>query len=263
MLKDFTFPVYRDLIQTLRNSDYLFLTFKDYLSCPTDSKCVILRHDIDAAPAKALEFARYENSFGVESSYYFKTRNYLFNKEIIKEIVSLGHEIGYHYEDLAKAKGDPEKAIRSFKKNLELIRTYYPVTTICMDGSVLSGWNNLDLWKYYDHHSNGITGEPYLDLDFNKILYLSDTGRRWNAVRYSLYDKVDTMFSYVNKSTFDIIHDLKKGDLPAQIMITTHPQRWHSRLDAWMVEVVTQWVKNRIKFLIIKYKNRDAKNRDA
>jgi hypothetical protein len=121
-----------------------------------------------------------------------------------------------------------------------------------MDGSILSKWNNLDLWKSYDYKTYGILGEPYLDLDFDKVLYLSDTGRKWNAIQFSLYDKVTTRYSYINKSTYEVILDLEKGDLPDQIMITIHPQRWHSGFFKWQAEVLAQWIKNRIKSLIIK-----------
>ena len=37
----------------------------------------------------------------------------------------LGHEIGYHYEDLALENGNPDKAYNSFCKNLERIREIY------------------------------------------------------------------------------------------------------------------------------------------
>jgi hypothetical protein len=34
----------------------------------------------------------------------------------------MGHEIGYHYEVLSEANGDPEKAIELFRSNLEKLR---------------------------------------------------------------------------------------------------------------------------------------------
>jgi hypothetical protein len=251
--RDFTPEVYMQLLKSANKSGYSFSTFADYQSGKVHiGKHVLLRHDIDAAPRKSLDFARIESQLGVCSTYYFKTKGTLFDNHVIMEIAALGHEIGYHYEDFAMANGDPHKAIKLFEKNLSLMRECVPVKTICMDGSIRSKWNNLDLWKFYNYKDFGIIGEPYLDIDFDQVLYLTETGRRWNAVQFSLYDKVKTRFSYNNKSTYQIIRDLEKETLPDQIMITIHPQRWHSDYFRWQTEIITQWIKNRIKFLIIK-----------
>ncbi len=59
-----------------------------------------------------------------------------------------------------------------------------------MYGSPLSKYDNKLLWKYYNYKDFGIIGEPYFDVDFSKVLYLTDTGRRWNGDRVSIRDKV-------------------------------------------------------------------------
>jgi hypothetical protein len=46
------------------------------------------------------------------------------------------------------------------------------------------------LWKYYDYKDFGLIGEPYFDVDFDKVLYLTDTGRRWDGEAVSVRDKV-------------------------------------------------------------------------
>ncbi len=257
MGRDFTVKTYFRILQSLQDSEYVFLTYADYqASSATFNRCVILRHDVDADPEKALEFAKLEKSINVKATYYFKTCNGVFDKNIIKEIAGLGHEIGYHYEDLSKAQGDVQKAIQLYEKNLSILRQFYPVKTICMDGSIFSKWNNLDLWKHFDYQDYGIIGEPYLDIDFNKVLYLTDTGREWNALKYSLYDKVNTRFNYYYKSTFDIIRDINAGKLPDQLMITTHPQRWHDNQWLWTKELMLQSLKNSIKYWIIRNRKR-------
>jgi len=83
------------------------------------------------------------------------------------------------------------EAFRDFKENLEKLRKLYPVKTICMQGSPLSKWDNWDLWKKYDYRDFGIIGEPYFDVDFNEVFYLTDTGRRWDEHRFSVRDKVN------------------------------------------------------------------------
>ena len=70
------------------------------------------------------------------------------------------------------------------------MRAIVPVKTICMHGSPLSRVSNLDLWKRYDYRELGIIGEPYLDIDFDDVFYLTDTGRRWDGGSVSVRDKV-------------------------------------------------------------------------
>ena len=44
----------------------------------------------------------------------------------------------------------------------------------------------------YDYRDYDIIGEPYFDLDFDEFFYLTDTGMRWNAGRFSIRDKVNS-----------------------------------------------------------------------
>ncbi len=50
--------------------------------------------------------------------------------------------------------------------------------------------DNRDLWKRYDYRDFGIIAEPYFDLDFDEVFYLTDTGRRWDGHKVSVRDKV-------------------------------------------------------------------------
>jgi len=248
---DFTITTYQKLLGALIAKGYAFQPFAEFLEHP-QPRIILLRHDVDAVPVNSLQIAKLESELGIHSTYYFKTKPVSYDEKIINQIAALGNEIGYHYEDLSDARGDDEHAILSFEKNLEFLRRLYPVKTICMDGNAWSKWNNLDLWKKYDYRNYGIIAEPYLDLDFNKMLYLTDTGRRWNGVSYSVWDKVKNNFNYTDKSTSDIIRDLNLNALPDQIMINTHPQRWNDNLVPWVKELVLQNVKNVVKRMIVK-----------
>jgi len=75
------------------------------------------------------------------------------------------------------------------KKHLAQLREVADVKTICMHGSPLSKYDNRDLWNHYDYRDFGIIAEPYFDLDFSKVLYLTDTGRRWDGEEVSIRDK--------------------------------------------------------------------------
>lgn len=250
---DFSPAIFQKLLTAFLSNGYSVLTYQEYLANPT-GKVLILRHDVDARPVKSLELARFEHNNGIKATYYFRAFKGGFDKNIIEEIVQLGHEIGYHYEDLYQQAGNYEKAIESFKGNLEKLRRHYPVTTICMDGHVFSPWNNHWLWKKYSYSDFNIKGEPYLDTDFTKVLYLTDTGRKWNATAHSLYDKVVSPYHYKYKTTFNILDDLEHGKLPEQIMINLHPQRWHKNKVLWLWEYVFQQIKNPVKYLIILFR---------
>jgi len=75
--------------------------------------------------------------------------------------------------------------------DLRRLREFYPVKTICMHGSPLSKYDNKLLWDKYDYRDYGITAEPNFDVDFDEVLYLTDTGRRWDGDRVSVRDKVE------------------------------------------------------------------------
>ena len=150
-------------------------------------------------------------------------------------------------------------AIESFIENLEKLRRVVPIETICMHGSPLSRWDNRLLWNYFDYRDFGIVGEPYFDIDFEKVLYLTDTGRRWDGV--AIRDKAQSSGRRAQSkkgqrddfhSTFDIINAAKGNRLPDQIMLTVHPQRWDDRILPWLKELVWQNVKNIVKRAVVK-----------
>jgi len=264
-MRDFTMKSYKQLLVTLKEEGFQFIPFKDY-SNPPSSRFVILRHDVDARKENSLESARIEHQLGIRGTYYFRVVPQSYDEGVIKEIASLGHEIGYHYETMDTSNGDIDKAYNEFCTNLEKFRSLIPVTTICMHGSPLSKYDNRDIWKKYDYHSSGITGEPYFDMDFKKVLYLTDTGRRWNGEKVSVRDKVmnaangkqgpDLTSRYQFRKTADIISALKNDRFPDKVMITVHPQRWNDNLVSWMKEATLQNLKNPIKWLLIRRKGK-------
>lgn len=259
---DFTQKKYTQLLEALIEKGFHIIAFEDYCSCSDykegKGKFVILRHDVDLKAENSLEIARIEHQFGVRSVYYFRYVKQSNKPEIIKEIASLGHEIGYHYEDMAVCEGQSELAIAHFEKWLKYFRQFYPVKTICMHGSPRSKFDGRDLWKDYDYHEYGIIGEPYFDGDFSKLFYLTDTGRRWDGFSVSVRDKIpvyqDLWLSQglVYHDTDDVINAVLNERIPKQIMLTTHPQRWTDRYIPWIKEYILQNVKNEVKMRLIR-----------
>ena len=293
MQHDFTIQTYQKLLSAFRIRGYRIISVSSFLeesnsksqSVVSDqrsnerNKLLVLRHDIDASPMKAWEMAVYEHSLGVSGTYYFKINKHIFRPALIQRIAEMGHEIGYHYEDLVKCRGNSRLAIKQFENNLQRFRDIVPVVTICAEGSPLSKFDNRDLWNEFCYRDFGLTGEPYFDIDYNKFLYLTDTGRVWNGQRYNVRDKVDSSFDYNYKSSFDVIRDLTVSDqqypngnnypgsrhtpppagtfgknsmLPEGIHMVVHPQRWHDKPLPWLKELVWQNVKNIGKGLLVR-----------
>ena len=285
-MPDFTLHTYKKLLETFLSKNYSFQTFSQYLK-EAAHRFVILRHDVDARKMNSLETARLEYQMGIAGTYYFRMVPESFDEDVIRKIHEMGHEIGYHYEDVsacAASRAQDRKesqdqlmadAIESFRNNLEILRRIAPVETICMHGCPLSRWDNRLLWQYYDYHDFGISGEPYFDLDFDKIVYLTDTGRRWNGGSVSVRDKAirrqrdekaeelrdsgmegrkdeeQRATVYRFRSTFDIINSAESNSLPDRIMLTIHPQRWTDKPLPWLRELIWQNVKNIGKAIIV------------
>jgi len=251
---DFTIETYKRLLNTLSKQGFSFQPFMEFITIPS-GKAIILRHDVDLLPGNSLKFAKIEAKNGIKGTYYFRIVPGSFNEKIIKEIYSLGHEIGYHYETMDTCRGDVDKAYNTFCENLELFRKIYPVKTICMHGSPLSKYDNRDIWKKYDYRNLGILGEPYFDVDYSKVFYITDTGRMWNNKSSNIRDVVKCSINIPIKSTNHLILLIEQGKLPDKIMINTHPHRWFDGGFGWYKEFLLQNTKNKIKWMILNVKH--------
>ena len=135
-----------------------------------------------------------------------------------------------------------------------------------MHGAPANRFDGCDLWRdgngqrnnggKYDYRTYGITGEPYFDIDFTRVFYLTDTGCRWDGFNVSVRDKVSeqdrwTRLGWVYHSSEDIINAVRRGEAPfaegSTVMMTTHPQRWTDSRLLWLREQTMQRIKNVIK----------------
>ena len=301
MTMDFSLTTYSRLLKALQKSGYTFQTFEQFITDPLD-KVVTLRHDVDRLPGNALRMARLEHEMGIAASYYFRAVPMSFDPGVMEEIAGLGHEIGYHYENLdcviqglrnsgiegegsaafnvqrsvleklkrkVPKEADKEKLINlgyeDFCRNLERFRKNFEIKTICMHGSPLSRYDNRMIWEKYDYRELGILAEPYFDVDFAQVFYLTDTGRSWNHKSASVRDRVGYENLGIQElrdlgiekllrchSTNEVIAAVDSNKFPQKAMINAHPQRWHDRPWPWLKELVGQNVKNVIKAIIVK-----------
>lgn len=265
---DFTLTTYKKLLNSLQMQAFTFKTFAQYIETNNQQpknkiqKVIILRHDVDARSQNSLTVARIQAKMGIAGTYYFRMVPQSFDESIIKEIVGLGHEVGYHYETMDTCKGNVDKAYDEFCRNLEKFNKLTEIKTISMHGSPMSPYDNRAIWQKYDYRKLGILAEPYLDIDFNQLYYITDTGRRWDGHLYNIRDKATkenpvTKPDFLNRryhSTQDIINSVNQGIFPPQTMLNFHPQRWNDKPLPWLKEIVFQNLKNQGKRIVLRYR---------
>lgn len=99
---DYTFEAYKELIYLSLENNYKISSYEDV---DAYDRSIILRHDIDFCPEKALEIAKIEYEIGVKSTYFvlLSTEFYnVFSREssrIFSEILDMGHHIGLHFDE--------------------------------------------------------------------------------------------------------------------------------------------------------------------
>ncbi len=235
MKVDFSHRVWEALLRGLGQAGRDFLTLaqaKQRDDIPF-SRRAILKHDVDRLPGRALALARLEASFGVATTYFFRVP---FPRRVVQEILDLGHEVGYHYEDLCACRGDAGRAWRRFRRNLEDLRGLAPVEHISAHGSPFHPWDNRELWTRHHHpyHSLGVS-EFYLDLPWDHYHLFTDVGRCWNG-RYNRRDRASSALNLPSgcalpASTFDLLALLPR--LEGGVVVNCHPERWTSGPLGW------------------------------
>lgn len=97
---DFTISHYRELCQ-LAVKQYLIA---DYGHIPWGKRFILWRHDMDYSLNRGLMLAKIEYEIGLKATYFLNPHSEFYNlaeasqHAIIKEILSLGHDIGLHFD---------------------------------------------------------------------------------------------------------------------------------------------------------------------
>lgn len=250
---DFTLRKYREIVRAIIESGYCIMPVRQYLETHPVGKILVLRHDVDEQPQNALKMAEAEKDLGVQATYYFRRVPKSDHPDVIQKIAAMGHEIGYHYEDLTLTEGDLSKAISSFSRNLEYFRQYYPVKTVCMHGSSFSQYDNREIWKNVRLEDYGLIGEPYLSFDFTRIFYLTDTGYAWDGGKFAVRDKVNNAYSLSFHSSDQVIESLRDGSFPEQSLVLAHTL-WTDNLFSWTFLHLREFLRNRVKLMSKKSK---------
>jgi hypothetical protein len=190
---------------------------------------VILRFDVERNLAHHLKIAQYLHNINVKCTMYFHTRKETFDPAIIKEIQSLGHEIGYHHECLDRCQGNFEEAKALFIKEVNLFKAIdIDLMTVCSHGELglpKKGYKaNYELFNFFPHllEECGLKGEVYLNINKNWVPnYVSDTFKGYAQF-------------------FNQIEKFKNE--PKLLQILVHPHRWNKNFISVMFQVLQDFM---------------------
>ena len=184
----FLYDDYSALLESLEKNGYIFTDYHSYNGL---KKCVILRHDVDYNLKKAIKIAELEADKGIKSTFFillttdFYNIYALDNKSIIRNIASMGHEIGLHFDEAnynRESKGLDEIVSNIVWEAESLSNAIdYKITTVSMhrpSKMVLEA--NLKI-------SNIVN--TYDEIFFKHFKYISDSRGRWREPVDEIIDK--------------------------------------------------------------------------
>ena len=248
---DFTLDAYGHILHQARRSGYSILSFDEWFAGGGEDteRLLLLRHDVDRRPQRALKMAQMEADMGVRASYYFRIVRGAFRPEIIRAIADMGHEIGYHYEDWFLARYDKDKAISLYRRHMAQFREITPVTTIAMHGSPLARESNLTIWEHHNLCEEGVK-DVIRSADFSQFAFFTDTGRTFGESKANLRDFVGAkeVFSDIRTSD-DLIAFLARKAHP-RVYLSVHPERWTNHPVGWAGQLARDKVINGIKLVL-------------
>lgn len=222
---DFTFAAFDLFCQRIRHMPVFSVAGFLARAAPPPTPFVILRLDVDYREAHAVSLARIADRYNVQGTFYFRRREQGFDWQAIRAVADLGHEVGYHFETLDRARGDVARARELFLKDLEAFRRAgFPARTVAAHGAPPTAptyHGNLDLLRDAPGllDKAGLLGETTLSIDFTNVAYLSDATWRWR--RYDHYQPGQPGRPTTLRA---ILAELTRRD--AGLYITFHPHQW-------------------------------------
>jgi len=271
----FTFASYRRLLDLIGRSGFPILGIEQVFVARAQKKTlpdkyVAIRHDVDYFPKRALVLAGIEAENQISTTYYVRRRFFDSDPELVHRVAALGHQIGYHYEEVDVHQKAPNMqvgrdAVGFFVGSLlDLDKIGFPIRTVCPHGNPMTDVDNrqvvhllrdenyLDMLAFtYDKAlvktkiSDRLIGDASIDIsgaDFD--LYIPDTGR-FNP-RYNLKDRIDGCAITGLRSVDDLEKILNDG-VHRRIYMNMHPDRWSGDIATWLFDFGFDTAKNMVK----------------
>ena len=95
----------------------------------------------------------------------------------------------------------------------------------------LTEYDNKKIWENCKLAKFNLLGDPYFSMDYNQMLFLSDSGRTWLVDTNKVNDRTSSTLSPIDKveHTTDLI-DLINDGRYERICILTHPESWSKNI---------------------------------
>lgn len=271
----FTFASYKCLLEMIRRQGFEIFGIEELLirrreNRPLPHKFVVIRHDVDYYPGRAVTMAAIEAAFGIQTTYYVRRHFFESALEPIRQIAAQGHQIGYHYEEIDTHQKAPNQQVARDALGffvgalLDLNNLGFPIKTICPHGNPLSDVDNRQVVhllkdeRNLDHLaftfdrelvrqkiSERLVGDASIDITGADVdVYIPDTGR-FNP-RFNLKDHIDGCPTLGIRSLAHlegILREAKRN----RIYMNMHPDRWSGDIGHWLFDFAFDWAKNVVK----------------
>ena len=173
--------LYLDFLAKAKARGFSFVCFRDFLpgSPAPVGRYIVLRHDIDFAPSYSLEMAEIEHAAGIKSTFFVLVDDQFYNAlqsdviRQIRQIHSLGHEIGLHFALSTAVEADIGKEV-VFRLNLLSTIAGVTVRSFSQHDPVNAGFAAIALPP--EHH---VCVDARQVIHDNDLLYVSDSAMMW------------------------------------------------------------------------------------
>ncbi|MEZ5357969.1 MAG: hypothetical protein R3F48_04000 [Candidatus Zixiibacteriota bacterium] len=273
----FTFDSYRHLLDTISDAEFTVHGIEKIIESRIEGfvpegRFVAIRHDVDYYPKRALVLAKIEAERKTYTTYYVRRQFFDSDEQLnlIRQIADLGHQIGYHYEEVDTHQKAPNNqvardAVGFFVGSLlDLDKLGFPIKTVCAHGNPISDVDNrqvvhllrderfldelaftFDRDMVREKVSERLIGDASIDItgkDFD--VYIPDTGR-FNP-RYNLKDHIDDCPTAKLNSLADLKAILKNPN-NRRVYMNMHPDRWSGDPLTWLFDFGLDTIKNMVK----------------
>lgn len=181
---DFSYNHYREMLKKARKEGFTIINFRDFQRNKKTQKLIVLRHDVDYSPKRALEIAKIEKSLGLESTFFVRVHGEHYHPldresyPIFKKILKLGHEIGLHYEARTYSKKLGQEAIEIFRWEKAVLEKIFHI-------KIESASEHRDLggitanYKFFTNKNLAVIQQETYEKRFQNF-YLADSCNKWN-----------------------------------------------------------------------------------
>jgi hypothetical protein len=225
-------PVYENLLHLAKDNGYHHFTIPEFYlliknnQISSERKYFVHRHDIDTDVATGREMFLIEEKMGIKTSHYFRLST--LNNKVMNEMHDAGHEVGYHFEELAsfckdkriKTAAEAKKyyhQIRdNFRKNFTTVERVagFKIKTIASHGDFV---NRIIGVSNFDFITRDLMDELGIDFECYDKLLLDNYGTILSDASYPNY--------FRPSSPFDAIQNKHQ-----KIYLLSHPRQWRKNI---------------------------------